>query len=347
MKKLLLVSHQLDFSGAPNALLSAAGVLCEMGYEIDLLPLAEGPLEAEFLSLGVRRIRSTNFRGYHLIILNTAVSARVAPHIPDDVKYLMWLHESPLLFVHSDIPFIVSKAAERAAALLFPTESTAQEWGRYGSLRSDEKLIFHCLAPVTIPSLTTEARLALAQQTVEMNPVRIITIDPVEYFRGHKVLARALQHMTARGVDVHYTAAGASPSTIRALFPFLQSDRLNATDRIPRAKILNYLAESHIYVSVSAFATQNLGLCEARLMGIPAVISDIPVHRSFCASVPGGVILSRLFDWKSIADGVEEIISNYEAWRLVSRNSLASCQKYLSSEKLKTVMRRCLTLVDA
>jgi glycosyltransferase involved in cell wall biosynthesis len=344
MKKLLLVSHQLDFSGAPNALLSAARVLREMGCEIDLLPLAEGPLEAEFLALGVRRIRSTDFRGYNLVILNTAISARAANHIPEDVKFLIWLHESPLLFVHSDVPFMVSQAAERAIALLFPTEFTAQEWARYGSLRSDERPVFVCLAPVKVPDLAMGSGRGLAGPGYTKKPLRIITIDPVEFFRGHRVLALALQHLVSRGIDIHYTAAGASPSAIKALFPFLPSEQLNATDRIPRAQVLELLAQSDVYVSASAFATQNLGLCEATLLGIPSVVSDIPVHRAWSDKVGGAVALFPLNRWRVLSDRLSSVTRFLELQRRVSAAASDVAKAALAEARLQSTIRQLLSL---
>jgi glycosyltransferase involved in cell wall biosynthesis len=343
--KILLVSHQLDFSGAPNALLSAARVLRSKQYELHLLSLSDGPLEAEFSAMGVRRIQRTDFRGYDLVILNTSVSARVASSIPSGIKYLLWLHESPLLFVHSDLPFIVSQAAERAIGILFPTESTAQEWARYGSLRSDVRHIFYSLAPVSIPELSSEAEEILLTRPTEMpSPLRIISIDPMEYFRGYRVISQALECLVSKGIDVHYTAVGASPVSARAVFPFLSSNRMLATDRIPRAEVLEHLARSHVYVSASSFATQNLGLCEATLMGIPSVISDIPVHRALSESMSGAVMLSRLFEWKSIAAAIEKLYANYPVWRITSRNAIEPARKYLSAQRMEDVIRCCLAL---
>jgi glycosyltransferase involved in cell wall biosynthesis len=316
----------------------------DMGYEVHLLPLTEGPLESDFSALGVHCIRETNFTGFDLVILNTAVSARVVPNIPNGVKFLMWLHESPLLFVHSELPFIVAQAAKRAVGILFPTEATAQDWARYGPLRSDALAIFHSLAPVSIPPLSTEAKRLLTEPVTTICPLRIISIDPLEYFRGHRVLSRALEYLISKGIDVEYTAAGASPSAIRSLFSFLPNNRLIAPGRIPRIEVLECLARSHIYVSASAFATQNLGLCEAVLMGVPAVVSDIPVHRSFSASLPAAIKLTRLFDWRSIAITVEALYENYFAWRLISRRSVSHAEKYLSADSMKEVLRWCLAL---
>ena len=112
MFSVLLVTHQLDFSGAPHALLSASRALKNKGLSIDLYSLNEGPLESEFLLIGVNRVRFVAFQNYDLVLLNTAVLAKFAASIPESVRYCLWIHESPNLFMHSDVPFWVCRAAK-------------------------------------------------------------------------------------------------------------------------------------------------------------------------------------------------------------------------------------------
>jgi glycosyltransferase involved in cell wall biosynthesis len=341
MHKILLVSHQLDYSGAPNALLSSARVMREMGLDVDLLALADGPLELEFRSIGVPRIRDTSFLGYHWIILNTAVSARIAQHIPVQARYCLWIHESPSLFVHSDLPFIVAQAAKRAHGLIFPTESTAADWARFGALRSDSKRILSLLAPVSLPKglhrlVMEDPRLGLDKM------LRLVTIDPLEYFRGHRVIANAIQQLQLMGHDVHYTAVGASQSQTTPLFPMLRSDRIVVTDRVPRDVALRHLAQSHTYVSASTFATQNLGLCEASLLGIPSVVSDIPVHRAWADKMPGSVFTYPLFDDEQLSQIIGLIWRSYAEHSHLGRIRIHVATELLSERRFALALKTFL-----
>jgi glycosyltransferase involved in cell wall biosynthesis len=343
MKKLLLVSHQLDYSGAPNALLSAAAVLREMGNEVDLLPLAEGPLEAEFSAIGVRRIRATNFRGYDLIILNTAVSARVAHLIPGGEKYLIWLHESPLLFVHSDVPFIVSEAAEKATAILYPTENTGKEWSSYGPLRNEKLITFYCLAPVSLPDALADIR-SLVPSVETPHPLKIITIDPFEYFRGYRTLAKAIKNIVDLGIDVHLTSVGSTTAQFKGLFNFLPPSRCAVFDRIPRSEVLKLLSSSDLYISNSSFATQNLGLCEASLVGLPSLATDIPVHRAWAKEMAGGTTLYRLFDSNDLTLRIRQILGSYRAYSGISYDRRIHAKETLSSGAMKQVFTLILSI---
>lgn len=337
------MSHQLDYSGAPNALLATARVMRQMGLEVHLLPLADGPLEQEFRSIGVHRIFGTSFEGYDWILLNTAVSARIAHAVPKTAKYILWIHESPLLFVHSDLPFIVAQAARRASGLIFPSESTAVDWARYGDLRSEKKRILYLLSPITFPdSFKPSANSDSSGNQSKM--LRLVTVDPVEYFRGHRVIAQAINSLQSIGHDVHFTAVGATEAQTRAVFPMLSVDRLVATERVPRVAALSFLAQSHIYLSASAFATQNLGLCEASMLGIPSVVSDIPVHRAWAEKVPGSVFPYPLFEDTLLSEQINLVWSAYPEHSRLAKLRVQTASELLSERRFASTLSSFLHL---
>jgi hypothetical protein len=51
--KILLITHQLDFSGAPLALLSLSKVLIKLNHSLVIASLKYGPLINNFLKLGI------------------------------------------------------------------------------------------------------------------------------------------------------------------------------------------------------------------------------------------------------------------------------------------------------
>ncbi len=52
---ILLLSHQLDFSGAPIALLRLAETLINQGHSLSLASINDGPLGIEFGKLGIKQ----------------------------------------------------------------------------------------------------------------------------------------------------------------------------------------------------------------------------------------------------------------------------------------------------
>jgi glycosyltransferase involved in cell wall biosynthesis len=337
--RVLLVSHQLDFSGAPIALLAAAKVLLKQGHAVQLLAISQGPLAKDFEAAGVRIVPKLDCHDVDRIILNTSVCARLADVIQERVPFILWLHESPQLFLHSDLPYIVSKAAVRARAIIFPSPSVGVDWARYGSLRGSATKCLYARAPVSIPKENVNSCSALSSLTT---PIRIISIDPVESFRGHAVIADAIRILHAQGIDIHLTAVGASLAKIQEIFSMLSPDRVLATDRVPRDMVWRYLGGSHVYVSATSFATQNLGLCEASLSGIPAIVSDIPAHRNWAEEMGAGVQIYPLFSATELAKRLIFLKDNYHALKELAAASMSVAYELISHKRFAEVIQEAL-----
>ena len=94
---ILLVSHQLDYSGAPIALLELAKCLLRLKHSVSISSLKIGPLLTEFAKSGVKKFDSSknSSDNYDLIIANTVHS--VPPSLnfmKSSKKVLAWIHES-------------------------------------------------------------------------------------------------------------------------------------------------------------------------------------------------------------------------------------------------------------
>ena len=52
IRKVLLITHELTYTGAPLSLLKAAECLCKLGYQVKTVSLKDGELKEEFAKLG-------------------------------------------------------------------------------------------------------------------------------------------------------------------------------------------------------------------------------------------------------------------------------------------------------
>ena len=96
--RVLLVSHQLDYSGAPLALLELAVTLREAGHEVFLAALASGPLGNDFLARGIRPYQSRS-QVLDLYVANTVVAVPAALALaPSPDRVLAWIHETAFFF---------------------------------------------------------------------------------------------------------------------------------------------------------------------------------------------------------------------------------------------------------
>ena len=104
-KSVALLSHIMARNGAPLALLEAARILKEAGYEIDVYSVTKGPLIEEFGKLGISvtvdpflhsvpLARQPWYHAYDLFLVNTAVMVNCFTQPLNDADAIWWLHES-------------------------------------------------------------------------------------------------------------------------------------------------------------------------------------------------------------------------------------------------------------
>ncbi|MBE6102676.1 MAG: glycosyltransferase [Selenomonas ruminantium] len=110
-KRVALLSHLLDNSGAPRALLGAAKAFKENGWKAVLFAPQGGPLEREFYDLGIQviidpRIASSEFaemqwtQQYDLLLVNTLCFARSFHSREPFPPIIWWIHEGGFVLHH-------------------------------------------------------------------------------------------------------------------------------------------------------------------------------------------------------------------------------------------------------
>ncbi|MBP9592828.1 MAG: glycosyltransferase family 4 protein [Steroidobacteraceae bacterium] len=260
--RILLISHQLDYSGAPLALLELAAVLKGLGHDLYLAALSPGPVGSEFLSLGVRPYRSGN-QSIDLFIANTVLSVPAALDLaPSPDSVLAWIHETEFFFRllgASARDFSLEKL--RYAA--FPARFQVDEYEQW---------------------MPTAARMQLR------NCVRMPPGDPAAPTRDHYICsgrwearknqARLLELLEALPTAPTICFVGADPPAGlppgKHGFPGTQAPR--ESKRV--------IAQSKGLISPSLAEAQPLAAIEALMAGRPVLLSDIAAHRELKQAVP-------------------------------------------------------------
>ena len=115
-KLILLISHKMDFSGAPLTLFSVAKILSHQ-YKVDVWTLEKGPLEGKFVKelniipKVIKNISSKNkfsyalnMSRYSLVFINTVVNYSFAKTCETfKIPYVWYIHEA------KTIPMLVNK----------------------------------------------------------------------------------------------------------------------------------------------------------------------------------------------------------------------------------------------
>ena len=103
--KILLCSHEMTYTGAPRSLFSMLEVLLELGHEVSVWSLKDGPMAGKFLCKGIP-VKIVDFphcvseqleeeiKNFNLVIANTAFCAAFENYAQRFTTSVLWLREA-------------------------------------------------------------------------------------------------------------------------------------------------------------------------------------------------------------------------------------------------------------
>jgi hypothetical protein len=267
--RILLISHQLDFSGAPLALLNLARTLIELGHTVVLSSLQNGPLGSYFVNAGVAPLQSGDHPGgdFDLLIANTSPSVGAAVHLAGtSTRVVAWIHESRDFFIRTrSSPS--SLGFDKLFAMALPTRFQKKE----------------------LQPLTASLACFHLPNRVELSPEEPSTAPDVEaapYWvccgpwtkRKNQQTLLALLDQCRIAAAIRFL--GASPPA------GLPPGRHAWTGKLPPAQAHALIRRSRGLVSCSRAEVQPLSVIESLLAGNPVLLSDIPAHRELFEACP-------------------------------------------------------------
>jgi glycosyltransferase involved in cell wall biosynthesis len=268
---ILLISHELDFSGAPIALLQLAKSLLRLNFYVSVASLNAGPLGMYFIESGAKQhIDSKKAEEYDLIITNTIVSLPAAIRYSEGSKKLVsWIHETEHhINYHGLSPKQFGFDSIKNA--IFVANFQIRQFDQWMPITKKYKLN-NC---VTIPK--------------NMTPYK----SEIPYFvcsgpwGERKSQIRLIQLLVKLKFypEIHFIGAN-KPNNIFG-------DKLVFPGSLVHEAALSRVAGSMGVISCSRDEAQPLIAIEAALMKIPIMLSDIPAHRELKTLIPDVVLFN-------------------------------------------------------
>jgi glycosyltransferase involved in cell wall biosynthesis len=287
----LLVSHQLDRSGAPIALLHLARALIDLGHSVSLISFRTGPLIEEFQVAGVKISSSVGPNEFNVCFLNTVFGCQFAPNIRPLVKTVIaWIHESPTFYrYHPKLSFdaipddhidiIMGVAGFQVAALKdrFPKKTI---------LRFDNTFY--------VPLGHQEDGIEKSQVGFDDNVLKVAIVGSLEPRKGLNALAQLVGYAGYRIIEFH--CAGLTDLDIPKisgellLNPFI---KFVCYGKVGQGKVLEILRNSDLLLSLSHDEVKPLTILEAISVGTPVVCADIPAHSELAHEFGNLILVSR------------------------------------------------------
>ncbi len=108
-------------------------------------------------------------------------------------------------------------------------------------------------------------------------PLRIVALGRLVDQKNYPMLIRAMTDVPDAILDI--VGGGEDEAALRALIVELDvGDRVTITGLLPRDAALTIAASADIFVQVSRFEGHSLALIEAARLGLPLIVSDVPVQ---------------------------------------------------------------------
>ncbi len=274
--KCLLVTHQLDFSGAPIALSHLARAMRNEDHEVKLFTFRDGPLRESFESLGVELITPARTDRFDIVIFNTVFGCQVAPQFRAIAKRTVaWIHESPTFcrfhpkLSYKEIP------AESIDLMLgvagFQVEFLQRQFPNKSVVRFDN----------TILPYLGEDVLSARDVCGETRPFRVAFMGGLEPRKGTNNLSKFLDYGRPERMEIH--CIGLSWQELVGVIGLRGLEKRTnlsfiAHGRVTHSEALHRLARCDLLLSLSIDEVKPLTILEAIYLGIPVVATNIPAH---------------------------------------------------------------------
>lgn len=152
---------------------------------------------------------------------------------------------------------------------------------------------------------------------------RVVTTGRLAAQKNYPLLIRAARHLPDVTIDI--VGDGPDKAKLVGLAEELGvADRVRFLGHCPREEALRLLADGDVFTQVSLFEGHSLALVEAAKLGLPLVVSDVPVQVEGITSSAGlrcGLAVG-VEDDAGLAREIRELLDNpahYEEWVARSR----------------------------
>jgi glycosyltransferase involved in cell wall biosynthesis len=299
---ILLLAHQLDYSGAPLALFRLAEALREFKKTVHLRSLQNGPLAAAFYELGVRQYQPSMLGKYQFVVSNTLLTTQEGLTIAENPEKLVaWIHESKDFFsmYGRDISRFPLQFVRKA---MFPSRYLLDEYADV--MPQAEK--WHIRNYVSLDGIKREKKIS----------DYYCVMGQWEKRKNQETLLRLIE-----------------PVNTQAKLLFVGSERPNNiesrnyqfTGTVSPTNAKRLLAKSQGFISASISETQNLGAIEAILLDRPVLLSSIKAHQELKSLIPS-VNLFDVDDIDSFSAGYTSLNSQMGDKRLLERSRRLALQ---------------------
>ena len=276
----VLISHQLDYSGAPLALLDLATALKVLGGDIMLWSLKLGPLANEFTKIGIPINRQVEGE-VELIVANTVFAAQATPSLGLKAKRkVAWIHESPTFFRYHprlSYDYIPASYFDLIAGVAgFQVEALRAKFPSSRIIRFDN---VYRLPEIGLPD---------SERLQKQSRFKVALIAGFEPRKGVLMLRQLYECQASQPSELEVHCFGLEPNQLSTILPIPLEGPIHviAHGRLARSELLHQISKFDALLSLSEDEVKPLTILEALAIGLSSYVTDIPAHRELASEFP-------------------------------------------------------------
>lgn len=278
-KKILMISHDLSITGAPNCLFQMVKILIGNGYDITVASPYDGKLKKDFLEVGVKVIIDEHLRigtlnnvswlmEYNIIFVNTVQLYYLLLERPLDIPIFWWIHEPEILY-KSVVLDLICKIKKKNLKVYTVSDIAKKALKKFWNDVSAENLLFG------IPDYKHIVR---KNKGVSVSKIRFIMIGAFSEIKGHDILIKAISLLSDKEKDCAEFWFVGKTDTKFGHKSIEQIKRLKlpvfVKGEIDNQKLLGILDTIDVLICASRIETMSLAVMEGLMKGKTVIVSS-------------------------------------------------------------------------
>ncbi|MCD7779893.1 MAG: glycosyltransferase, partial [Candidatus Gastranaerophilales bacterium] len=348
IKSVLLVSHELSYTGAPHSLLDIAKILISNNINVEVFSLQDGVFKSEFEKLGIKvSIKSSaDFQSnltireilkFDLAICNTIRSFTPYNYIRKFIPAVWYIREGK--FCRRNCTSICEKVIKKSKDIYTVSEYTAEY---YKKVYNNSK--------VNVVHNSTEDFYDETFIKTSEQKLRVLFMGSIEYRKRPDIIVKAVKTLPERYQSkITLTIAGLLPKdnpNIKYYQPILKNieniDNISYIGEITNEnnKIQLY-KNTDIVVVPSMEETCSRVVLEALMMGIPVIITKDTGAKYAVDEKSGWIVETGEFE--PISKILSDIIDKKYNLEEMSKHAR---EKYLETSTMEIYNKNILSMVN-
>lgn len=336
MRNVLLVSHEMTYTGAPRSLLLIADVLQKNDFCVEVWTLVDGLFREEFERKGINvyiadflndeDVCKEKLSFFNVVLANTVFCAKFAYFSQDIVKTVLFIREAhnlPVLIKENGLnPTWLVQARNVVCVSEYAKEFIEKNYGIQGIT------VIHNF-------VDDEYSVGYFEKNAMVN---FVVSGTIEERKGQDVALEAFRMLS----EEHRSRAilnivGASPVWAAA---FMNSLRLNEQENVvyhgaiaERAKLMELYHKMDVFMVTSKDESCSLVALEAAMLGKPLIVTENTGAKYMVCSE----CIVPTSDAKSLCKKMEECICHFDNWKEYGKKNRENYCLFASRESYEGV----------